>query len=191
MRKSLISLAAMAVLVAACGSSAASGGAPATGAPSNGPQASAQSADTGLASTNPTSGPTSAGPVTLDACTLLTAGEAAAALGEAVDPGKVPTPGARSCLWSTTKLSTHAVEISITDIKAFNPDKPSIPGLTITKVSGVGDAAYFESMGGGFQSLNFRKGQTTLSVGVVFGGKSDADLLALEKTLALAALGRF
>jgi hypothetical protein len=142
-------------------------------------------------SANPTNGATGAGPAALDACTLLTAGEAAAALGEPVDAGTVPTPGARSCLWSTTKLSANAVEISITDIKAFNPDKPSIPGLTITKVSGIGDAAYFVSMGAGFQSLNFRKGQTTLSVGVVLKSASDNDLLALEKTLALAALGRF
>ncbi|HEX7491923.1 MAG TPA: hypothetical protein VF337_09510 [Candidatus Limnocylindrales bacterium] len=144
-----------------------------------------------MTSSGPTNGPTGAGPAEPDACTLLTADDAAAALGEAVDPGVVPTDGARSCLWSTTKLSTHAVEISVIGMGSFKPDQKSIPGLTITQVSGIGDAAYFVSMGGGYQDLAFRKGQIALTVSVVLSGKSDSDLLALEKTLALAALGRF
>lgn len=157
MRISFISLAAVAVLVAAYGSSSATGAAPATGAPTNAPKASAQTADSGMASSGPTNRPTGAGSSEPDACSLLTTGEATAALGEAVDAGVVPTSGERSCLWSTTKLSTNAVEISVTGMDTFNPDQKSISGLTITKVSGVGDAAHFVSMGGGYQNLAFRK----------------------------------
>ena len=175
----------MTLVVAACGGSAATGAGPTTGSQtSSGPTAAG-------ATGAPTAGaPTSGAPKELDACKLLTAAEAATALGEPVDPGTVPTPGARSCLFTTTKLSTNAVEISITGINSFNPDQKSIPGLTITKVSGIGDAAYFVSIGAGYQTLNFRKGQTALAVSVILKNAPDSQLLASEKTLALAALKR-
>jgi hypothetical protein len=111
-------------------------------------------------------------------------------LGEAVDPGTVPSPGAHSCLFSTTRLSGNGVEISIIGITSFNPDQKSITGLTITKVSGIGDAAYYVSIGAGSQVLNFRKGQNALAVSVLLKGASDSQLQASEKTLALLVLGR-
>ena len=172
-------LAFAAGLVAACGSSAAT--------PAAGTQAGATQATGTQATTN---APTGGAPKTLDACSLITADEAAAALGEPVDPGTVPEPGADSCLFSAHALSVNGVEISLTGLGSFDPTKKSIPGLTITPVSGVGDAAYYVSLGAGYEVLNVRKGSTTFSVSVLRHGASDSQLQAAEKTLALAILGR-
>jgi hypothetical protein len=129
-------------------------------------------------------------PKQLDACTLITAAEAAAVLGKPVDPGQVPEPGVHSCLFSSSALSTDAVEISITSVADFKPTQKSIPGLTITQVSGIGDDAYYMSMGAGYEVLSVRKGQTTFSTSVLLHGASDSQLMAGEKTLAMAILGR-
>jgi hypothetical protein len=175
----------MAVLVAACGSSAATGGAP-TGAPGSGSPTDAPHGSSGSAASATPAG----APKTLDACTLITADEAAAALGKPVDAGAPPTPGAHSCLFSDKGVSADGVEISLTGIASFNPDQKSISGLTITKVSGIGDGAYYVSMGAGYQVLNVRKGQTAFSASVLLKGASDSQLQASERTLAMLILGR-
>ncbi|HEX7590692.1 MAG TPA: DUF3558 family protein [Candidatus Limnocylindrales bacterium] len=186
MRRTLIALASMAILVAACGSSAATGG-----APGSGPAATGAAPASGVpASAGVTKVPAGGNPVALDTCKLLTDAEAATALGEPVDPGAPPTEGSSSCLWSTTRLSTSGVELSDIGVGDFNPDKKSIPGLTITKVSGIGDGAYFISIGAGHQVLDFRKGQNGMSVSVLMNGLSDDQLMAAEKALALLVLGR-
>jgi hypothetical protein len=139
------------------------------------------------------SGADHAAPGTLDACSLLTAADAQAALGEPVDPGVPPEAGAHSCIFAghpAVGLDLNSVEISLTDVAAFDPSKKSIAGLTITPVSGIGDAAYYVSMGAGYEVLNVRKGQVTFTVSVLLKGASDAQLQAAEQTLAAAALGR-
>jgi hypothetical protein len=75
-------------------------------------------------------------------------------------------------------------------VDTFNPTQKSITGLTITQISGIGDAAYTVSLGAGHVVLNVRKGQTTFSTSVLLKSASDSDLLAAEKTLALLILGR-
>jgi hypothetical protein len=191
MRRTLIALALVGGLVAACGSSAA------TGAPQTTPTQAATTAAGGTAAGGTaaaaTPASTAANPGQLDACALITADDAAAALGEPVDPGTVPTPGARSCLFSghpATGIDMNAVEISITSVAAFKPDQKSIAGLTITPVSGIGDAAYYVSMGAGMTVLDVRKGQVTFTAAVVKVKASDAELQSAEKTLAMAVLGR-
>ena len=192
MRRMWIGLALVMGLVAACGGSAAStlqaNGTPAGGTQAGGTQAGTTQPSTGA--TGATGTPTSGAPKTLDACSLITADEAAAALGKAVDPGTVPEPGASSCLFSSAVLSTDGVEISLTGLDTFDPNKKSIPGLTITPVSGVGDAAYTVSLGAGSLVLEVRKGQTTFSTSVLLKSASESELLAAEKTLALLILGR-
>lgn len=188
MRRTWIVLALVAGLVAACGGSAATGSLQATGTPAGGTQATATQAASSAAAA--TGNPTGGAPKTLDACTLITADEAATALGKPVDPGTVPEPGAHSCLFSSSVLSTDGVEISITSVADFKPTQKSIPGLTITQVSGIGDDAYYVSVGAGMVVLNVRKGQTTFTTSVLLKSASDSDLMAAEKTLALAILGR-
>lgn len=182
MRRTLIGLALVAGLVAACGGSAATGGPQAGGSPAGVP--------TQGASTPAAGNPTGAAPVALDACSLITAAEAAAALGQPVAAGVVPEPGASSCMYVDSAQAANAVDISITRVADFKPDQKSIPGLAITPVSGVGDAAYYVNLGGGYLTLNVRKGQTTFSVAVLLKGASDSQLETAEKTLGVAAAGR-
>ena len=184
MRRTLIGLALVAGLVAACGGSAATGAPQAGGSPAGVPtQAATTQAPAGA-------NPTGAAPGALDACSLITADEVAAVLGEPVAAGVVPEPGTTSCIFVDSAKATNSVEISITSGVDFNPNKKSIPGLTITPVSGVGDAAYYVSLGAGYMTLNVRKGQTTFTVSVLLKGASDDQLQAGEKTLAVAAAGR-
>ncbi|MGA3057423.1 MAG: DUF3558 family protein [Candidatus Limnocylindrales bacterium] len=189
MRRTLILLAFATGLVAACSGSAATGAPQAPGTQAGATQAAATEA----AATGATDTAAAGAPKALDACSLITTDEAAAALGEPVDPGTVPTAGSSSCLFSghpATGIDISGVEISITSGGDFNPNKKSISGLTITPVSGVGDAAYYVSIGAGYQVLNVQKGQTTFTVSVLKTNASDSQLQSAEKTLALAILGR-
>lgn len=189
MRRMWIGLALVTGLVAACGGTTATGTLQANGTPAGGTQSGTTQPSTGA--TGATGTPTTGAPKTLDACTLITSAEAAAALGKPVDAGTPPEPGANSCLFMASgAVTTDSVEISITTGSDFNPNKKSIPGLTITPVSGVGDAAYTVSIGAGLVVLNVQKGQTTFSTSVLLHGASDGDLLAGEKTLAQLILGR-
>lgn len=191
MRRTLVVLGFVLGFVAACGGSAATGSLPASGTPAGGTQTNgATPAGATPTATSATGSPTGGAPKTLDACSLITADEAAAALGKPVDPGAVPVPGAHSCLFTTTALSTDSVEISITSVADFKPTQKSIPGLTITQVSGIGDDAYYLSSGAGLVVLNVRKAQTTFTTSVLLKSASDSALMAGEKTLAMAVLGR-
>jgi hypothetical protein len=181
MRRTILALALVSGLVAACGSSAATGD----------PTAASTQAAATAATATPAA--VTGNPGTLDACKLITTDEAAAVLGEPVDAGVVPTPGATSCLFSghpATGVDMNSIEISVIHLSLFTPDKKSIPGLTFTPVSGIGDAAYFSSMGPGFTVLNVRKGQVAFTTSVLLAKASDATIQAGEKTLALAILGR-
>jgi hypothetical protein len=195
-RRTLTGLVLIAGLVAACSGSATttdpqSGGLPAAGTPTTATQTATQAAATRTAAA--TAAPTGAAPGTLDACSLLTAADAQAALGEPVDPGVPPEAGAHSCIFTghpAVGLDLNSVEISLTGAAGFDPTKKSIPGLTITPVSGIGDAAYYVSMGAGYEVLNVRKGQVTFTVSVLLKGATDSQLQAAEKTLAASALSR-
>ena len=192
MRRTLIVLTFVMGFAAACGGSAATGAPKASGAHASGTQVTATQKATGATATT-TAGPTatSAGaPKALDPCSLLTNAEAAAMLGRPVDPGTVPEPGSSSCLWVVTAISTDSVEISITSVADFNPTQKSINGLTITRVSGIGDDAYYLSLGAGYEVLDVRKGQTTFTTSVLLHGASNSQLMADEKSLATLILGR-
>ena len=189
MRKNLILLGFVVGLVAACSGSTATGAPPANGTPPAATQAGATQA--GATQAAPVATDTTAGaPKVLDACKLITADEAAAVLGKPVDPGQPPEPGSSSCLFTTTGLSIDSIEITVLDLAEFKPTQKSITGLTITQVSGIGDDAYYISMGAGYEVLNVRKGQTTFSASVLLKGASDSQLMASEKGLAMLILGR-
>ncbi len=194
MRRTLILLAVVAGVIAACGGSAATNAPQAPGTPAAATQAVPTPDSAAQTPAGATDTLAAGAPTTLDACQLITADEAAAALGgEPVDAGVVPEQGAHSCLFSgnpASGISLDGVEISITSGSDFNPNQKSISGLTITPVSGVGDAAYYVSIGTGYQVLNVRKGQTTFTVSVLQSSASDSQLQAAEKTLAMAVLGR-
>jgi hypothetical protein len=185
MRKNLILLGFVVGLVAACSGSTATGAPPANGTPPAATQA-------GVTQVAPVATDTTAAgaPKVLDACKLITADEAAAVLGKPVDPGQPPEPGSSSCLFTTTGLSIDSIEITVLDLAEFKPTQKSITGLTITQVSGIGDDAYYISIGGGHVVLNVRKGQSVFSASVLLKGVSDSQLMASEKSLATLILGR-
>jgi hypothetical protein len=185
MRKNLILLGFVVGLVAACSGSTATGAPPANGTPPAATQAGATQAAPVATDT------TAAGaPKELDPCKLITDAEAAAVLGKPVDPGQPPEPGASTCLFTTTGLSLDSIEITVLDLAEFKPTQKSITGLTITRVSGIGDDAYYISIGAGHVVLNVRKGQSVFSASVLLKGASDSQLMASEKGLAMLVLGR-
>jgi hypothetical protein len=178
MRRTFIALAFVAGLVAACSGSAATGGLPAGSTPAAKTQAAAGAA-------TPTTGAANA----LDPCSLITADEAAAALGE---PAKAPSPGNHYCYFYAAANADNSVEIYLTDPIKFLPDQSSIAGVfEVTKITGVGDAAYYvNDVSAGTVGLNVKKGQTTFVASVVVKGATIATLEDKEKTLAIAIAGR-
>ena len=193
MRKTLLILVVVAGLVAACSGSGATAAPPAAATPAGATPVAATPAGATPAAPGATDTPAAGAPKELDACSLITTDEAAAALGEPVDPGAPPEPGSSSCLFSghpAQGITIDAVQIAITSGGDFDPNKKSIPGLTITPVSGIGDAAYYVSLGAGYQVLTVKKGQTTFTVSVLKAKAADSQLQAAEKTLAMAIVGR-
>jgi hypothetical protein len=192
-------------LVAACGGSAATGslqvgGTPAGGTPAGGTQAGATQAgatQTATAATTATGGPTgsaASGPI---ACSLLTADEAAAALGDPVAPGVAPVAGQNTCVFSGPVLKLNSVQIAIIDPAEFTPTQASVPSsFTVTQATGIGDAAYYKKLflpnsgGESLMELSVKKGQVEFTITVLDHAKTDDFLMAAEKTLALAAVGR-
>jgi hypothetical protein len=178
-RRTLIVLALAAGLVAACSGSAATNG------PANAATPAAQTQTPARATTGAPSGAASA----LDPCSLITADEASAALGEPVKPA---SPGNHYCYWYAQANSDDSVEIYLTDPIKFLPNQSSISGVfEVTPATGVGDAAYYvNDVEAGTVGLNVKKGQTTFVASVALKGAPIASLEDKEKTLAIAVAGR-
>jgi hypothetical protein len=199
-RKTWIVLAFALGLVAACGGSAATGtlqanGTPAGGTPTGGTQsATTQTATAAAGATGSPTGGASSGPI---ACSLITAAEAAVALGDPVSPGVAPVAGENTCVFSGPVLKLNSVQIAIIAPAEFTPTQQSVPSsFTVTPVTGIGDAAYYKKLflpntgGESLMELSVQKGQVTFTITVLDHAKDDAYLMAAEKTLALAAVGR-
>jgi hypothetical protein len=195
MRRALFGACISILIVAGCGTSAATSNpvsqgtpaAPATPAAVATPAASDQPAGPSVAAQQSTS-PAGAA---VDPCTLITQAEAAAAFGGPVDPGKQAAAGASSCLWSASKpVSADGVDIAVIGVSTFDKSHKSGPGITVTPVPGLGDEAYFVDLGPGFVNLQVRKGSTTFTVDVMIHGASNANVMAADKSLAQLIVGR-
>ncbi len=199
MRRTLIALAFLTGLVAACTGSAATGAPQVGGTQAVGTQTSPpQGTPVATGTSGSTSSPAGGVPKTPVACSLITADEAAAALGVAVNPGAAGVAGENACSFGGHALADmiNFVEIAVVDPAEFTPTRSSVPSVfTITQVSGIGDAAYYQkgylpNNSGTSMDLHVSKGGTTFTVSIVLQGASDSQLMAAEKTLALAAVGR-
>jgi hypothetical protein len=194
-------------LVAACGSSGGAGTPQAVATPATASDAmSAGTPAPSSAAATPVPAAVSAVPVAASggvpsspvACTLITAAEAKAALGEDVAAGRNPGLGENNCVFSgQPSYGIKFVQITVIDPAEFTPNQQSVAGsFTVTPVSGVGDAAYYKKVllpntgGESIIDLSVQKGQTTFSIAVVNHSAPDAPIMAAEKTLAMAALGR-
>jgi hypothetical protein len=194
MRRALFGACILILIVAGCGTSAATSNpvsqgtpaAPATPAGPTTPAASDQPAGPSVAARQSAS---QAGAV--DPCKLITQAEAAAALGASVDAGQQAAAGASSCLWSANKpISADGVDVAVTQVSTFDKSHKSGPGITVTPVPGLGDEAYFVDLGPGYVNLQVRKGSTTFNVDVMIHGASNDVVMAADKSLAQLIVGR-
>jgi hypothetical protein len=155
-------------------------------------------------SPQPTSAASSSGtPSSIsDPCSLLTQGQVAAAAGREVEPGGTPN-NPLACEWTYNDPNdiVGVVRFTLTtnvDISSFTEgDRPgSDGGLTVTDVSGVGDAAYYIDTGIGGVILAFRKGNLAFDASLIAGGNQSASFdndtaKPIEKTLAQEVLAKF
>ncbi len=102
----------------------------------------------------------------LDACSLLTSAEVAAALGVAVDAGERLTPTeTRFCTWHE-RGNQHGRNVRINFItqQQYEVGKTPVPNVVKTPESGIGDDAYFSKAQGMVFNLSVKKGTTYFRV---------------------------
>jgi hypothetical protein len=132
-----------------------------------------------------------------DACALLSSAQLSAALAVPMDAGKYMTAGyLGTCSWSPSGGATPVIKlVDLSLLRATDYDASkrvmqkaaSKGGTAVTTVSGVGDDAYFTSLGSSVTSLMVRKGALALKLNLV-GVPAPDTALAIEKTLASQAL---
>jgi hypothetical protein len=120
-----------------------------------------------------------------DACQLVTAAEAGAAIGASVTKGpSVNGPNSSSCEWKAA--SGVNVIVTAKSAQMFEAGKRI---LAPTPVAGVGEEAYQTTYGPTYTVLSARKGGAAVTVSVR-GLKDVAATLAAEKAVTRTALGR-
>jgi hypothetical protein len=195
MRRSWTGLAMMALIVAACGGSAATPGPTDLTSTANTPASAAPAASQAAAASSQAAGPAGA-PSTPVACTLITTAAAQTALGEPVADGTNPGIGENTCIFSgKPTYGIDFVQLTVIAADEFLPNQQSVPGsFTVTPTSGIGDQAYYKKVflpntgGESDTELDVKMGQTMFRVAVIHPNSPDAPLIAAEKTLALAAV---
>jgi hypothetical protein len=132
----------------------------------------------------------------VDACSLLTASEAGAAIERKVDTGHhLAEPHKDQCWWSddaTSNPDHRRVTLLIEDPSIFGRMK-SLPNTE--PVSGVGEEAYYYDTKGAGILLAVRKGGVAFQLKVLNGSKTKptlapGDIKARELVLAKSAIGR-
>jgi hypothetical protein len=140
-----------------------------------------------------------------DACPLLTQGEVSAVVGVQVGAGSHITPTyLKSCVWTPPGGATvqfSSVLLALEDAAAWNSAKAMLaavansPGnkakksaITMTPASGIGDEAYFSSVGS-YTKLIVKKGNVSLQIEI----SSNAPIEKkrdMEKALASKVLSK-
>lgn len=125
-----------------------------------------------------------------DPCALVSQAQVTSAAGAKVATGQ--PIGTTGCSWSSTddpksKAGRVVITLSIWAEKWFS--KKSTPGITMKPVSGIGDDAYFATLGD-LTSLFVKKGKSTLQVRV-YGLHDTTRQEEIESSVAKAALARW
>lgn len=114
-------------------------------------------------------------------CSLLTSPQVAAAVGVSV--GAAQPIASTGCSWSAPHLM---VTVSLWDGNQWDKMKTPVPGMNRSPVSGLGDDAFYTTMGSTtskqFVTLSVKKGSTAYLIKVY--GPNVTDQMAMEKTLA-------
>lgn len=125
-----------------------------------------------------------------DPCALVSPAQVTSAAGAKVATGQ--PIGTTGCSWSSTddpktKAGRVMITLSIWAEKWFS--KKSTPGVTMKPVSGIGDDAYFATLGD-LTSLFVKKGTSTLQIRV-YGLHDTARQEEIERSIAKAALAKW
>jgi hypothetical protein len=125
--------------------------------------------------------------VIVDPCSLLTVAQVSAALGANVGAGKpIYTDG---CSWHGTS-SQSAVTIKFETLTRFSELKSRIhPGIPHTPLAGVGDDAFYLSLGTTTSNLTVKKGNQAFVVRV-YGVPDQAKQRDIEKAIAKAVVAK-
>ena len=119
-------------------------------------------------------------------CTFLTPAQVGAAIGSTVGAGQ--PIGNTGCSWTTPTGVPHAVvTLSFWPAQRFG-EMPPTSNITRANVSGVGDQAFYATIGT-LTSLSVRK-KTTAFVLHVYGVPGTQQQMATERSLALAVAAR-
>ncbi len=143
-----------------------------------------------------------------DACALVTQAQVSAVLGVSMGAGSHVTPTfVKTCTWTATGGDTKGVRIltislqpgdSFAGAKNMMEMAQATAGakrdrgaaqLTNASVSGIGDDAFYTSMGSGYTALLVKKGETAFKV-AIYGAVPAAEARAREKQLALDVLSK-
>ncbi len=147
--------------------------------------------------------PTPARAATKDACSLITAADAEAALGEPVAPPRnEPRTDGSACSFrsaqgasltaKTVTLNAHYSDTDISGNESAMADSLKAAGFkNVQPVSGVGDAAVWgtaSKLGRPSGNLTVRKGKNLILTIIISGMDDDATALDRAKALALTVL---
>jgi len=114
-------------------------------------------------------------------CSLLTSAQVTAAVGVSV--GAAQPIANTGCQWSAPHM---LVTVSLWDGNTWDKMKTPVPGMNRTPVSGLGDDAFYTTMGPAsgkqFATLSIKKGSTAYLIKVY--GPSVTEQMSTEKTLA-------
>jgi len=137
-----------------------------------------------------------------DACALVTQAQVSAALGVAVKPGTYVAPSLKkTCTFdpSAPTNDIRSLTISLWDASGYQIGKQAITAAAASEgkdasqgvgsASGIGDDAYYTSMGDSYPGLMVKKGDTAVKI-AIYGTLPLEKKKSIEKTLALQALSK-
>ncbi len=151
--------------------------------------------------------PSASAAPTDDACSLLTQAQVSAALGVSMGAGSYVTPQYRkTCTWTAPAgaKGVKTVTLSLQAANAYEAGKklmaqsqammkaandPHASGVANASASGIGDDAYYTTMGNDYTGLMVKKGNVAFKV-AIYGDLPIETKKAMEKTLALQVLSK-
>jgi hypothetical protein len=141
-----------------------------------------------------------------DACSLLTQDQVSTATGVKVGAGTHVTPTyVKTCTWTVPGAATKGVKSVTLSLQPGNSfasakmfmeqskmmamNKKGAAQFSNTSVSGIGDDAFYTSMGVGYTGLLVKKGAVVFKV-AMYGDLPNEKKKGVEKSLALQVLSK-
>lgn len=135
-----------------------------------------------------------------DACALITAAQVSADVGVSVGAGTHVTPTyVKTCTWTG---GSRTVTVSYQEAQAFagakqmmqqmaamQTKKAGESGLVNSSAGGIGDDAFYSSMGGRYTALLVKKGDVSFKV-AIYGDLAMDKAQVMEKAIALQVLSK-